>query len=95
MEYCKCGGKQGYTVKDGQLICNICGGLSPKAKIVNNQFVKIGNEEIRCPKCGEVIQEKMRVQPEDKMASPPENKQVWPAESKRATKVIKRIKRRR
>jgi len=84
MEYCKCGGARGYTIIRGDLLCNICGGLSLKAKLVDNQFIKIGDEEIRCPKCGEFIQQKMGQPLENKMADVPQNKQTWPPESKRA-----------
>ncbi len=78
-EYCKCGGNAGYLVKDGQLICQSCGGISPRARMAGEQFVKLGDHSIRCPKCGTIIQEarpglKIGPEPENKMAESPETK---------------------
>ncbi len=56
-KYCECGGLAGYLIKNGELICQSCGGISPRAKLVNGQFIKIGEKRIVCPKCGTVIQE--------------------------------------
>lgn len=82
--YCKCGGAKGYSVVNGKLTCNICGGLSPRARLVNNEFIRIGDKPIVCPQCGYVLQEKMGEPLENKMAGSPENKQIWPPESRRA-----------
>ncbi len=40
-----------YQVKDGALVCTVCGEPSPKAKIVDHQIVKL-EKEITCPHCG-------------------------------------------
>lgn len=82
-KYCECGGRAGYRVKDGELVCNSCGGLSPSARVHGNAFVKIGEKRIVCPKCGTVIQEampetKIGQKPEDKMLEPPEAKSTKP-----------------
>lgn len=91
-EYCKCGGKGGYLLIDGELVCQSCGGLSPKAKLVGDKFVRIGENQIKCPKCGTVIQEarlelKIAEPTEDKMAGGTENKQI-------VSKGVKKISRR-
>lgn len=78
MEYCKCGGSKGYLLQDGQLICQSCGGLSPKAKLVGEEFVKIGEGRIVCPHCGHVIQEA-----KNEISERPEVKEIYPSESKR------------
>ncbi len=77
----------GYLVKEGELRCVKCNELSPRAKLVNGQLVRIGEKPISCPKCGTVIQvgpeEKMASQPENKMAAVPEHKGIWPPQIRR------------
>ncbi len=79
MEYCKCGGNAGYLMVDGELVCQSCGGVSPRARVTDKGIVKLGDHGIRCPKCGTVIQEawpelKIGIEPENKMAESPETK---------------------
>ena len=78
-EYCKCGGNAGYLLENGELTCQSCGGISPRARIAGEQFVKLGDHAIKCPKCGIIIQEtrpelKIGAEPENKMAESPETK---------------------
>jgi len=40
-----------YCVKDGKLVCSVCGEPSPKAMIVDGEIVPI-EPEITCPHCG-------------------------------------------
>ncbi len=37
---CKCAGAY-YSIMEGELRCNKCNGLSPKARLVGGQFIKI------------------------------------------------------
>jgi len=40
-----------YKIKDGQLVCDVCGEPSPKARLVDGVIVKI-EKVIVCPHCG-------------------------------------------
>jgi len=84
MEYCKCGGMAGFVIVDGELVCQNCGGLSPKAKLVGEQFVKIGEGRVVCPECGYVLQEAIVKVPQEEI------KQIYPPESKRIGRPKKR-----
>ncbi len=79
-EYCKCGGMGGYLLIDGELICQSCGGISPRARLSGEQFVKLGDHTIKCPKCGTLIQE---ARPELKIGAEPENKMAEGLDIKR------------
>uniref|UniRef100_A0A6M3JGW4 Uncharacterized protein n=1 Tax=viral metagenome TaxID=1070528 RepID=A0A6M3JGW4_9ZZZZ len=92
-EYCECGGG-GYLLVDGELVCQSCGGISSRAKLNGNQFVPLGDEQLRCPECGYLLHDKrpelkIGEQPEDKMVPVPENKRVVP----RGTKKVSRKRR--
>ncbi len=68
-----------YIIKDGKLVCQVCGEPSPRAKMVDGKIIPVGEKRIVCPKCGEVIREeagaKMESKPEDKkLHAPVENK---------------------
>ena len=81
--YCNCGGLGGYLLKECELVCQTCGGLSPKARLSGETFVRLGDKQLLCPKCGEIIQEerpeiKIGQEPENKMAEPPEVKRIVP-----------------
>ena len=80
MEYCNCGKLAGFVLVNGELVCQECGGLSPTSKLVGEKFVRIGEKQTVCPKCGTIIQEdkKLGSELEDKMAAAPENKRVVP-----------------
>ena len=79
-EYCKCGGNAGYLLVNGELTCQSCGGISPRARVgADGGTTKLGDHSIKCPKCGTVIQEtrpelKIGAEPENKMAESPETK---------------------
>lgn len=82
-EYCKCGGAAGYLMVDGELVCQSCGGISPRARLNGEQFVKLGDHTIKCPKCGTLIQEarpelKIGAEPENKIAKWPDTKRIVP-----------------
>ncbi len=80
MEYCKCGGNAGYLLVSGELTCQSCGGISPKARLQGEQMVKLGDHAVTCPKCGTVIQE---ARPELKIGAEPENKMAEASDTKR------------
>jgi DNA-directed RNA polymerase subunit RPC12/RpoP len=46
-----------YKVVEGRLVCSECGAPSPRASLDGDQIVRIGDKEIRCPKCGTLCQE--------------------------------------
>ncbi len=79
MEYCKCGGTAGYLLVNGELTCQSCGGISPRARVTDKGIIKLGDKSIRCPNCGTIIQEarpelKIGPEPENKMAEAPDMK---------------------
>ncbi len=91
-EYCKCGGNAGYLLEDGDLVCQSCGGVSPRVRVTaRGEIYKLGDKTVRCPKCGTIIQEarpelKIGVEPENKMAEVPNTKRIVPRGIKRLIK---------
>ena len=82
-EYCRCGGNAGYLMSEGDLVCQSCGGVSPKARVTDSGIVKLADHAVTCPKCGTVIQEarpelKIGKEPENKMAEAPDTKRIVP-----------------
>jgi len=83
-EYCKCGGNAGYLLVEGELTCQSCGGISPRARVnPDGNITKLADHAIMCPNCGTIIYEarpqlKIGAEPENKMAEPPDTKRIVP-----------------
>lgn len=64
----------GYIIKNGELVCEVCGEPSPVARLDEGVIVRI-DKIITCPHCGGKLTEKGNPV-EGKMISKPEDKMV-------------------